>query len=90
MEIRHKYRRLKETLERYPVTLKRNPIINKKTKIFTIGSCFAIEIAEYLNKNGYNVFNPELVASAEYNLIWYNTYSILCQLSRPQGYEACN
>ncbi|MHA1233214.1 MAG: GSCFA domain-containing protein, partial [Candidatus Helarchaeota archaeon] len=45
----------------------------------------AIEIAEYLNKNGYNVFNPELVASAEYNLIWYNTYSILYEFERAAG-----
>lgn len=78
-------RKTKDDLISKPITLKKIPLVTKQTKIFTIGSCFALEIAKYLHENKYNVLNHELDQDVDYNLIWYNTFSILYEFSRITG-----
>lgn len=34
---------------------KKYPLLDRKTKIFTMGSCFALNIAHYLGKKGYDI-----------------------------------
>lgn len=38
------------------ITVPRNPIIDRKTRIFTMGSCFAIEIRAAFEQRGFEVF----------------------------------
>jgi len=76
--MRHKSRTLRESIRQCPITISRNPILNKGSKILTIGSCFASEIKHYLSAKGYNVLNKEL----PHQLIWYNTYTIFYEFSR--------
>jgi hypothetical protein len=87
-EIRRVCRLLSEDLNNNPITIKKQKIINKKTKIFTIGSCFALEIAKFLYQEKYNICNIELDKVGKHrppNLIWYNTYSILYEFERLSG-----
>ena len=80
-----KCRRVTEDLNKHPIVVNTTPLINKKSKIFTIGSCFALEIAQYLIGKNYNVFNSELDKFVDHNFIWYNTYSILYEFEKAVG-----
>lgn len=70
----HMCRRLGRDIEIHIPTEK---FITKKTRIFTIGSCFATEVRLWLTKQGYNVLpvNGE-ERWGHSNLAWYNTYSM--------------
>lgn len=87
-KIRRTCRLLNEDLNDNPITMEEQKIINKKTKIFTIGSCFALEISKFLYQEKYNILNPEIDKIGKYreaNLIWYNTYSILYEFEKLSG-----
>lgn len=87
-KIRRTCRLLNEDLNDNPITIKEQKIINKKTKIFTMGSCFALEILKFLYREKYNVCNVELDKIGKYRapqLIWYNTYSILYEFEKLSG-----
>ncbi len=85
--MRYKCRRVEENFKTHPITIKREPLIDKHTKVFAMGSCFALEIAKYLNKKNYNILTPksELNDVVDHRLIWYNTYSILYEFERIVG-----
>jgi len=80
--IRNNCRKLDENFKNAPITMHKKPLINKGSKIFTLGSCFALEIAKHLKEKGYNVLNEELTKETDHQLIWYNTYSILYEFQR--------
>jgi hypothetical protein len=87
-KIRRTCRSLSEDLNNNPITIKEQKIINKKTKIFTMGSCFALEISKFLYQEKYNICNIELDKIGKHrppNLIWYNTYSILYEFEKLIG-----
>ncbi len=71
----------REVANNKPITMKKMLLINKDTKIFTMGSCFAIELKKYLHNMNYNVLEGVIGL----NLIWYNTYSILYEFERITG-----
>ena len=54
----------------------RIPLINKKTKIVSMGSCFALHVASFLKKNKYNYLVGEkyfkYLTSADWDMV-YNT-----------------
>lgn len=77
MNLRKKNRKRSQSFDDHPITALVNPIINKQSKIVTIGSCFALEVRKWLTSNGYNAFSE-----SKYELIWYNTYTILAELER--------
>ena len=70
-----------------PIEIKNpNNFISDSTKVFTIGSCFALEIKDYLMRNSYNVLvAEENSATPEPKLIWYNTYTTLYEFERITG-----
>ncbi|MFW9871680.1 MAG: GSCFA domain-containing protein [Candidatus Thorarchaeota archaeon] len=78
-------RKTKETIFTNPITMNVKPFISKRSKIFAIGSCFALEVIKYLGKKGYTVLNKEFTKDTDHNLIWYNTYSILYEFERAAG-----
>jgi hypothetical protein len=40
----------------FRITVPRRPLLTKKTRVFTMGSCFALEIRAALEKRGYDVY----------------------------------
>lgn len=77
---------LRQNIEINPIQMDYNGLINKSTKVFTIGSCFALEIKDYLIRNGYNVLvNDENRDTPEPKLIWYNSHNILYEFERLTG-----
>ena len=70
------------------ITVQRRPVFSKSMKIFTIGSCFALEIKSVLRELGYDVYpkyesikiDPEKQAAGNLpereNMNHYNTYAI--------------
>lgn len=81
----NKCRRLDQNLKQRPVFINNSKkFINQNSKIFTIGSCFAIEISEYLINKNYNVLTNS-DDFTKYKLRWYNTYSILYEFERASG-----
>jgi hypothetical protein len=81
-----KCRDLTQDLQSNPIKRESNKFIDVNTKVFTIGSCFALEIKDFLMRNSYNVLVPEETSSTpEPRLIWYNTYTILYEFQRITG-----
>jgi len=78
--IRKKCRRLSRPLSETPITYEMEPFISKDTSVFVIGSCFAQVVQKWLLKNSYNVFHQ-----TKYELVWYNTYSIMAEFQRVVG-----
>ena len=72
-----KARRLRFYKKGLFIKSKKHSLINKNSKILTIGSCFALELRKWLTNNGYNAFEQD-----KYELIWYNTYTILYEFAR--------
>ena len=72
-----KARRLRFYKKGLFIKSKKHSLINKDSKILTIGSCFALELRKWLTNNGYNAFEQD-----KYELIWYNTYTILYEFAR--------
>lgn len=83
-EVRIKARRRNGYFGDQPVAVMRKPFIDKTTPIFTMGSCFALEIKRHLSERGFNVLS---VADdqLQYGLIWYNTWSIRDEIRRVLG-----
>lgn len=79
--MRTKYRKRDESLKAVPMTIEPSFYITKESPIFTIGSCFALEIRNYLLGKGFNLLNKDL----DEELIWYNTYTILYEFQRLSG-----
>ena len=65
--MRRKNRRL---IEEVQIELPVDKWIDKSTKIFAIGSCFAIGLRRWLKARGFNVL------PIEEELAWYNTFSL--------------
>lgn len=78
--MKHRLRRINRRLrEEIDIDIHQKPLISKKnSKIFTIGSCFAIELRKYFRKQNYHVLEveDESKATSRSALAWYNTYSI--------------
>jgi len=58
----------------------RYPIIDKNTPISSIGSCFAVEIANHLSKNGYNypLMQDEMTQERKSSADWGAVYNVPC------------
>ena len=78
---------LAQNLNSHPIVCyKPNNFIEVNTKVFTLGSCFALEIKDYLMKNSYNVLvGEENRDTPEPKLIWYNTFTTLYEFQRITG-----
>ena len=74
-------RKLNESIKNIPISGEIHKIINNNTPILTIGSCFALEVNNFLIKNKYNILNKEFGSS----MIWYNSYTILYEFQRLNG-----
>ena len=48
-------RKRDDSLDDVPLTLLRVPIINENTKIFAMGSCFAMEVQRFLRRKNFNI-----------------------------------
>jgi hypothetical protein len=79
-----KCRNLNQNVISEPIEAQVKKIINKETKIFTMGSCFAYEIYEYLKEKKYNVLTAQL-SDSKPELMWYNTYTMKYELQRIVG-----
>ena len=55
--IRRKCRKLAESLAEHPITFEPRPLIDKRSKVLALGSCFALRVKEWLLANGYAVLN---------------------------------
>lgn len=83
--------------EKFIQTIPLNPIFNTDSKIFTLGSCFAVEIRKVLKERGFSVFPrlDELELDPDRFLIgnlpdrenfnYYNTFSIEQEFARAVG-----
>ena len=79
-------RTINQDLLTNPIDRNLNKFIDSNTKVFTIGSCFALEIKDFLMKNSYNVLvSEENSKTPEPKLIWYNTYNTLYEFERITG-----
>lgn len=78
MTIRTKCRRRSLPLHRCPITFHRKPIVSKDSLVVTFGSCFALELKKWLKRKGYRVGST----GDDYELIWYNTRTILYEFER--------
>jgi hypothetical protein len=90
--IRRTCRRLGEDLAQHPITYVPRPLIDKKSKVLALGSCFALRVKEFLLANGYCVLNegdlrPARTGQrAEFDpRIYYNTYCIRYEFERATG-----
>ncbi len=65
------------------------PPISKQTPVFAMGSCFALEVSRYLLGRKFNILLPNY--PYDYDLIWYNTYSIRDEFRRVLGnFQGCD
>lgn len=64
-----KNRRLSQEIE---IDIPKDSWLTKKHKIFTIGSCFALNLRKWLQRSGYDA--PPISSSRD--LAWYNTFSL--------------
>ena len=79
-------RTINQDLLTNPIDRTLNKFIDSNTKVFTIGSCFALEIKDFLMKKSYNVlFSEETSDTPEPKLIWYNTFNTLYEFERITG-----
>lgn len=81
VEIHSKARRIRKYFSE-PIEIMAEPFITKETPIFTIGSCFALEIKRYLQEKKFNISMDD---KREGELIWYNSFSILDEFRRVTG-----
>ena len=83
-KLQYTSRRLTQSISEVPIEIKQSPILSKKSKVFTIGSCFAVEIRDHMISKGYNVLERSLYDTKRpmHNLIWYNSFSILYEFER--------
>jgi hypothetical protein len=90
--IRRTCRRLGEDLTQHPIKFVPCPLIDKKSKVLALGSCFALRVKEFLLANGYCVLNEgDLQPATTGNRpefdprIYYNTFCIRYEFERPTG-----
>ncbi len=75
-------RRKEETLDRVPITAERTPLIDRKTRVLAIGSCFAMELTKALVRKEWNVYDwPQW----RNNLVMFHTWSIRYEMERAAG-----
>lgn len=86
-ELQDTSRRLSQSIYTIPIEIKQAPILSKESKIFTIGSCFAVALRDHMISKGYNVLERSLYDTKRpmHNLIWYNSFSILYEFQRAAG-----
>lgn len=77
-------RNLNENIFTNPIEIKQEKIIDQNSKIFTMGSCFAHEIYNYLKEKKFNVLTKQ-ISENEPELIWYNTYTMRYEFERLTG-----
>lgn len=75
VKMHHMCRRLGTPID---IHIPEEKLIDKSTPVFTIGSCFATEIRNWLTKRKFNILpvNGEKRWGHD-NLAWYNTYSLV-------------
>lgn len=80
-------RNINENLSSHPIEIENpNNFIDQQTAVFTLGSCFALEIKDYLINNAYNVLvSHETMSTPEPHLIWFNTFTTLYEFERITG-----
>ncbi len=90
--IRKKCRTLAESLAEHPITFEPRPLIEKKSKVLALGSCFALRVKEWLKANGYGVLNDgdlgpyDIRGRREFDpRIYYNTFCIRYEFERAIG-----
>jgi hypothetical protein len=90
--IRRTSRKVAETLAEHPITLERRPLIDKRSKVLALGSCFALRVKEWLLANGYGVLNEgdlgpyDIRGHREFDpRIYYNTFCIRYEFDRAIG-----
>jgi hypothetical protein len=90
--IRRNCRKLTETLAEHPITFEPRPLIDKRSKVLALGSCFALRVKEWLQANGYVVLNEgdlgpyDIRGRREFDpRIYYNTFCIRYEFERLVG-----
>ncbi len=90
--IRRTCRRLTESFTEHPVTFVPRPILDKRSKVLALGSCFALRVKEYLLGRGFNVLNEGDLRRHVVNgredfdpRVYYNTYCIRYEFERASG-----
>ena len=84
MKIRRRGRRLSEQLH---IDLPVDRFMNKTRPVFMLGSCFAMELRDYMRRHGYSLFEVDDYKQKRHRtvLTWYNTYSILYEFLLADG-----
>jgi hypothetical protein len=90
--IRRQCRKISETLIEHPITFEPRPLIDQRSKVLALGSCFALRVKEWLQSNGYGVLNEgdlgpyDIRGRREFDpRIYYNTFCIRYEFERAAG-----
>lgn len=81
---------------RHRISAERTPLINRRSRIFCIGSCFALQLKSALRAEGHDVYPKEHLLEIEQpgsdpfqpcgrELVHYNTFTILQEFEKAFG-----